>query len=84
MALKPPSIGDVVGQVQDLLGDSGLREEVDKGMKSLVQSALARLDVVTREEFDAQAEVLARARQRVDELERELERVISAREEQGS
>lgn len=37
-----------------------------------LQAALARLDLVTREEFDAQAAVLTRTRQKLEELERKL------------
>jgi BMFP domain-containing protein YqiC len=84
MAIKPPTLGEVVGQVQDLLGDNALRSEVDKGMKSLAQSALGRLDVVTREEFDAQVELLARAQARVDELERELASLQASLEEKDT
>jgi BMFP domain-containing protein YqiC len=73
MALKPPPIGDVFRQVNDLLGESGLRGEVDRNLRSLIQSALSRLDMVSREEFDAQADILARTRARVEELEQELE-----------
>jgi BMFP domain-containing protein YqiC len=82
MALKPPSIGDVVQQVNSLLGDGGLKTEVDKSMRSLVQSALSRLDMVSRDDFDSQAEILARTRARVEQLELELERV--AREIEAS
>ena len=77
MALKPPPINDVFKQVNDLLGDSGLKAEVDKNVKSLAQSALGRLDLVSREEFDAQTEVLARTRARVEELEKELEALMA-------
>ncbi len=73
MALKPPPIGDVIQQVNELLGDSGIKGEVDRNLRQLVQSALARLDVVSREEFDAQAEVLARTQDRVQELEQLLQ-----------
>ncbi len=73
MAIKPPSIGDVLQGFNGLLGDSGLKGEVDKSLHSLVQAALARLDMVSREEFDAQAEILARTRARVEELEKELQ-----------
>jgi BMFP domain-containing protein YqiC len=48
----------------------------------LVQG-LRRLDLVTREEFDVQSQVLARTRAKVDALERavaELESVVTARE----
>ncbi len=40
-----------------------------------LQAALARLDVVTREEFDAQAAVLLRTRQKLEALEQELARL---------
>jgi len=73
MAIKPPPLSDVIRQLNDLLGDSGLKGEMDKSVRSLVQSALTRLDVVSREEFDAQAEILQRTRTRVEELEKELE-----------
>ena len=74
MAIKPPPPPwDVMQQVSDLVEDSGIREEVDKGVRSLAQSALSRLDVVSREEFDTQAEVLRRTRERVLALEQELE-----------
>ena len=73
MALKPPPIGDVIQQVNDLVGSSSLREEVDKNARALAQSALSRLDVVSREEFDAQAELLAKLQKRVKALEAELE-----------
>lgn len=41
----------------------------------LLQSALARLDLVTREEFDAQAAVLQRTRAKLEALEQELARL---------
>ena len=73
MAIKPPPIGDVFRQFNELLGNSGLKGEVDKSVRILVQSALGRMDMVSRDEFDAQAEILARTRTRVEELEKELE-----------
>ena len=73
MALKPPPPPwEVLQQVGELIGARGLGEGMDKGARSLAQSALARLDVVSREEFDAQAEILQRTRARVQELEAEL------------
>ena len=38
-------------------------------MKALLGSAFSRLDLVTREEFDVQRDVLAQARQKLGELE---------------
>ena len=45
------------------------REELQQNFKSVLQSGLARLDLVTREEFDVQREVLSRSRQKLGELE---------------
>lgn len=81
MAIKPPPPPwEVLQQVGELVGGSAMREEVDKGMRSLAQSALGRLDVVSREEFDAQAEILARTRAQVIELEKEIEELTNALE----
>lgn len=73
MALKPPPPWDVIHQVSELVSSSGIKGEVDKSVRALAQSALARLDVVSREEFDAQAEILKRTRAKVVALEAELE-----------
>ncbi|MCB1855678.1 MAG: accessory factor UbiK family protein [Pseudomonadales bacterium] len=73
MALKPPPPWEVFQQVQELVNSSGIKGEVDKSVRTLVQSALGRLDVVSREEFDTQAAILKRTRERVVELEAELE-----------
>ena len=73
MALKPPPLGDILQQMNALVGGSGLRADVDKSVRALAQSALGKLDVVSREEFDAQTAILARTRARVAELEAELE-----------
>ena len=60
-------------QVSELVGASGIKGEVDKSMRSLAQSALSRLDMVSREEFDAQTEILQRTRTKVVALEAALE-----------
>lgn len=43
-----------------------------KELQAAVQSALGKMDVVTREEFDAQAAVLQRTRERLEKLEQQL------------
>jgi len=59
-----------------LLGkDSGLKDQLDRNARALAQSALGKLDVVSRQEFDAQLAVLQRTRERVVALEAELERL---------
>ena len=46
--------------------------DLEKNLRVLMQSALGRLDLVTREEYDVQREVLARTRARLEELEAKL------------
>jgi len=46
--------------------------DLEKNLRVLLQSTFARLDLVTREEFDVQREVLARTRAKLQELEAKL------------
>jgi len=52
----------------DLPGQAMMQEQV----RGLLQSTFARMDLVTREEFDAQQAVLARTRDRLEQLEHQL------------
>lgn len=74
MALKPPPPPwELLQQVSELVSGSVVKGEVDKSMRSLAQSALSRLEMVSREEFDTQTEILQRTRSRVVALEAALE-----------
>jgi BMFP domain-containing protein YqiC len=44
-------------------------KDVEKNVKAMLQSGLARLDLVTRQEFDVQVEVLRKTREKVERLE---------------
>ncbi|KQZ59117.1 MULTISPECIES: accessory factor UbiK family protein [unclassified Lysobacter] len=46
------------------------REEMQQNFKAVLQSGLAKLDLVTREEFEVQRAVLLRTREKLDELQR--------------
>ena len=50
-------------------GLKAAREDFDANLRPLMESALGRLDLVTREEFDIQRAVLARTREKVERLE---------------
>jgi BMFP domain-containing protein YqiC len=56
---------------QFLQGNSSLpgQEAVQQQIKTVLQSSFAKLDLVTREEFDAQAAVLQRTREKLEQLE---------------
>ena len=62
-------------------GASELRDEVKANLRAALCAALARMELVTREEFDAQSALLARTRERLEKLEAivaELERSTQA------
>lgn len=44
-------------------------KDIEKNMRALLAQGFAKLDLVTREEFDVQAQVLARAREQLAALE---------------
>lgn len=46
--------------------------DLQKNLKALLTQQFARMDLVTREEFDTQAQVLARTREKLEALERRL------------
>lgn len=66
------NIGDQLGR---FISDSATREELYKSLNAVVQTAFARLDLVTREQFDAQLDVLERTRERLERAEAELARL---------
>lgn len=54
------------------------REELQQNFKSVLQTGLGKLDLVTREEFEVQRAVLARTREKLDALERSLTELTAA------
>ena len=53
-------------------GLRSMREELEKNFRSVLNSGLGKLDLVTREEFEAQEAVLARTREKLEALEERL------------
>ena len=73
-------IDDLARRLSDLVppGLRESREELQQTFKSALQSGLSRLDLVTREEFDVQRAVLARTRDKLEALERQLAELAAA------
>ena len=66
-----PKVFDEIAQRLSAAVPRGVRElqeDVDKNLRAALQTALGKLDLVTREEFDVQRAVLLRSRARLDEL----------------
>jgi hypothetical protein len=67
-------IDDLARQISKSIpsGVKGLQADIEKNVHTLLQSALGKLDLVTREDFDAQSAVLRRTREKLEELERTI------------
>jgi ubiquinone biosynthesis accessory factor UbiK len=74
------AIDDLARRLSDLVppGLKDARAEIEQNMKSTLQAGLAKLDLVTREEFEVQRAVLLRTREKIDALERTLQ-ILEAR-----
>ena len=56
-----------------LPGDLGqLRQEVEHSVRAVLNETLTRLDLISREEFEIQQQVLERTRARLEALEKEV------------
>lgn len=69
-------------KVAELIAASPAKD-VEKNLRALLSSAFSRLDLVTREEFDVQQEVLGRTREKLRQMEArvaELEARLTAGE----
>jgi|AZIJ01.1.fsa_nt_gi hypothetical protein len=73
--MDPKKIEDIARQINESIpaGVRDLAGNIEQRVKTVLQQQLGKLDVVTREELDVQQQLLLRLRQRVDQLERELE-----------
>ena len=58
-------------------GLRSVRDDLEKNFRSVLQSSLGKLDLVTREEFEVQEAVLARSREKLDALEARLAKMES-------
>lgn len=73
MKLPEDILDQISRQASTLFGQGQqVRDDMRANMRSLVQAQLSKLDVVSREEFDAQQAVLERTRAQLAELEEQL------------
>lgn len=68
------TIDDLVKKITAVLpeGLGKVQEDVKQHVRAVVEACFARLNLVTREEFDTQVAVLARTREKLEALEKEL------------
>ena len=72
--MDPKILDDLAKQLADAVPEDfhKLGDDLQKNFKAVLNNALARMSLVTREEFDAQRAVLDRTREKLESLEQSL------------
>ena len=76
--LKNKLTEEFAAKINEVLANSPARD-MEKNLKAGFSAWLAKLDLVTREEFDVQREVLARTREKLTALEARVAALEAAR-----
>jgi len=69
--LNPKSFDELAARIGQAIENSPAKD-IEKNVKAMLASGLARLDVVPRAEFDVQAQVLLKTREKLEALERRI------------
>jgi ubiquinone biosynthesis accessory factor UbiK len=79
---KPEKLEEAIQQFTRLLPTDmqQARQDIEKNMKAALTASLARMDLVTREEFEVQSELLAKTRVLLQDLETRLASLEAERE----
>ena len=72
--ISPTLLDDLVQRIRAAIPQDArnLQEDIEKNVRAVLSSVFAKLDLVTREEFDVQTEVLARSRAKLQKLEEQV------------
>ena len=52
-----------------------MQDDIESNIRSLLQTSLTKMNLVTREEFDVQSAVLQRTREKLEQLEKQIEQL---------
>jgi BMFP domain-containing protein YqiC len=69
--LRTDALDDLAARIGKAI-EASPAKDLEKNVKALLQSGLLRLDLVTRQEFDTQVQVLLRTREKLERLEARL------------
>ena len=74
LAFDPKSLDELARKLAEAVppGLAALGKDLEQNFKAVLQGGLAKLELVTRQEFDIQAAVLRRSRERLEELEKRI------------
>lgn len=72
-----PFLNDIQNKINEALENSPAKD-LEKNVKAMMAQGFAKLDLVTREEFDIQAQVLAKTRAKCEALEERVAQLEAA------
>ena len=77
IAMTKESVENIARKLAEAVpeGLKSMREDLEGNFRSVLQTSLAKLDLVTREEFEVQEAVLAKTRSKLDALEARLREI---------
>jgi len=75
--LNQKILEEINSKVSELISQSPVKD-VEKNVRAMLASTFSRLDLVTREEFDVQQEVLLRTREKLGQLEARMAELEAA------
>ena len=83
--LDPKVLDELSQKLTGLLPDGlqSVQKDLEKSFKTVLQNSFSRMDLVTREEFDVQSAVLARTRQKLEQLEQQIAALEAASTEKS-
>ncbi len=68
---SPDKLNEISNKIKEVVKDSPLGD-AEKNIHALLKSVFTKMELVTREEFDVQTDVLRRTREKLDALEKQL------------
>ncbi len=72
--LNNEKLSEISNKIREIVKDSPL-PDIEKNIDALLKGMFTKMELVTREEFDVQMEVLKRTRQKLEELEKKLSEI---------
>ncbi len=72
--LNNEKLQEISNKIREIVKDSPL-PDIEKNIDALLKGVFTKMELVTREEFDVQTEVLKRTRQKLEELEKKLSEI---------
>ena len=78
--LNQKVLDEISSKIKELIAQSPAKD-VEKNLRAMLQSLFSKLDLVTREEFDVQQEVLVRTREKLSVLEARMNELESGQKE---